>query len=302
MKLVSIIVPIYNTSKYLNRCLDSILDQTYTNLEILLINDGSTDNSLQICKYYEEKDKRIKIFDINNSGPSTCRNIGLKHSKGEFISFIDSDDYIEKNFIEEMLYTYNCTHSDIIGCSINVHDVDGKIFDVYNKFSLITYEKERLIEEYLKNNIAFAVWGKIFTKEILKNNYFDDYKVNEDRMFMWRLFNQTNSYSVVGKPLYHYMRRSNNSLTSMNFTKEHLNIFIYIQNIKCDIEKKYPYLKKLGEDYFINQIEHIFSILQNSTEIDKETYNQYENMIIKNIKNIGLKDEENTIKSIEKNC
>lgn len=105
MDLVTIIVPVYNVENYLNRCLDSIIKQSYKNLDIILINDGSTDNSLKICNNYAKNDTRITVINIENSGPSICRNIGLEKAKGGYISFVDSDDYIEKNFIETLLKT-----------------------------------------------------------------------------------------------------------------------------------------------------------------------------------------------------
>ena len=108
MDLVTIIVPVYNVENYLNRCLDSIIKQSYKNLDIILINDGSTDNSLKICNNYAENDARITVINIQNSGPSICRNIGLGKAKGNYISFVDSDDYIETNFIETLIETFSC--------------------------------------------------------------------------------------------------------------------------------------------------------------------------------------------------
>ncbi len=279
MDLVTIIVPVYNVENYLNRCLDSIIKQSYKNLDIILINDGSTDNSLKICNNYAKNDTRITVINIENSGPSICRNIGLEKAKGSYISFVDSDDYIEKNFIETLLKNQENTNADVVGCSINVNDVNGDIFDAYNDYELVTYKKNTLIKEYLEDKIAFAVWGKLFTKESLINQKFLNYRVNEDRMFMWSIFNKINTYTVIGRPLYHYMRRSNNSLTSLEFTDEHLNIFAYINMVQKKVKKCYPQFIQLSNQYAEKQIKHILTILNSSSSITTTKYKDYINQI-----------------------
>ena len=103
MELVTIIVPVYNTSKYLNKCLDTLLAQTYENIEIILVDDGSTDNSLEICKSYEEKDKRIVVISKANGGSSSARNVGLDAAKGSYVGFVDSDDYVDGDFVSLMM-------------------------------------------------------------------------------------------------------------------------------------------------------------------------------------------------------
>ena len=279
MDLVTIIVPVYNVENYLNRCLDSIIKQSYKNLDIILINDGSTDNSLKICNNYAKSDTRITVINIENSGPSICRNIGLEKAKGSYISFVDSDDYVEKHFIETLLKTQKNTNADVVGCSINVNDVNGDIFDAYNDYELVVYKKNTLIKEYLEDKIAFAVWGKLFTKESLMNQKFLNYRVNEDRMFMWNIFNKINIYTVIGHPLYHYMRRSNNSLTSLEFTDEHLNIFSYIDMVQKKVKKCYPQFTKLSNQYAEKQIKHILTILNSSFSITTIKYKDYINKI-----------------------
>ncbi len=279
MDLVTIIVPVYNVENYLYRCLDSIVKQSYKNLDIILINDGSTDNSLKICNNYAKNDTRITVINIENSGPSICRNIGLEKAKGSYISFVDSDDYIEKNFIETLLKTQENTNADVVGCSINVNDVNGDIFDAYNDYELVTYKKNTLIKEYLEDKIAFAVWGKLFTKESLINQKFLNYRVNEDRMFMWNIFNKINTYTVIGHPLYHYMRRSNNSLTSLEFTDEHLNIFVYINMVQKKVKKSYPQFIQLSNQYAEKQTKHILTILNFSSSITTTKYKDYINQI-----------------------
>ena len=117
--LVSIIIPVYNTEKYLSKCLESVINQTYKNLEIILINDGSTDKSKEICESFAKKDKRIQILNKENSGVSSARNHGMRLAKGQYIAFIDGDDYAEENYIEELLKNLKQTESDCVLCGYN---------------------------------------------------------------------------------------------------------------------------------------------------------------------------------------
>ena len=117
--LISVIVPIYNVEKYINRCIDSIIEQTYTNLEIILVDDGSTDNSGSICDEYAKKDNRIKVIHKENGGVSSARNVGLDTAIGQYITFVDSDDYIEKKYCEILLKTLKKQKADCVACGYN---------------------------------------------------------------------------------------------------------------------------------------------------------------------------------------
>src|SRR5699024_7536935 len=111
---VSVIVPVYNSEKYLTQCIESLIEQTYDNIEIIIVNDGSTDNSGMICKDFEERDNRVKVFNIPNSGVSTARNIGIEKSKGDYITFVDSDDWVDRNMIEFAVEKITVDNSDIV--------------------------------------------------------------------------------------------------------------------------------------------------------------------------------------------
>ena len=127
--LISIVIPVYNVENYLNRCIESIISQTYENIEIILINDGSKDNSLLICKEYKNKDKRIKVIDKKNEGVSIARNIGVEKSSGKYVIFVDSDDWIEKTFVENLHKKISEYNVDIcIGGCINYSDKNQKPF------------------------------------------------------------------------------------------------------------------------------------------------------------------------------
>ena len=188
-ELVSIIVPIYNVEKYLIKCIESILNQTYKNLEIILVDDGSTDSCNKICDRYKKIDKRVVVIHKKNGGLSSARNIGIKKAKGKLISFVDSDDYIKPNMIEELknnMYFYN---SDISVCDY-YYIIDGKrqISDNNNlKRNCITKYKNKFI--YKPNS---AVWNKLYKKNLFEQIKFPEGKIYEDDYILYELLDKAN--------------------------------------------------------------------------------------------------------------
>lgn len=212
--LVSIIIPVYNTEKYLKDCLDSVLSQTYQNLEIILIDDGSTDNSSQILKQYAKKDSRIKIITQKNQGQSTARNYGLKEASGEYVSFIDSDDAIEKDFVSSLLSPYLKNDSvSLTVCGMNYRRLRLKTSeDVY-----INHLRPQKLNESSKAYILYllAIDGrmyssvnKLYRAKIAKTCAFDpNLNFAEDTKFVLdylKKFPNRSEISFVFKPLYIY--------------------------------------------------------------------------------------------------
>lgn len=177
---VSIIIPIYNTENYLRRCLNSLIKQTYKNIEILLINDGSTDNSELVCKEYMCIDNRIKYFFQENLGVSSARNLGIENSIGDYIIFIDSDDYVKDNYV--MILVNKIKEYDLVCCSYsNCKKINKKVIEK-DEFlqSLFTTPK-------YKYNYQGFIWNKIFKKSIINDyniKFATDIKYNEDRLFV----------------------------------------------------------------------------------------------------------------------
>lgn len=159
-KLVSIIVPIYNTEKYLKKCIDSILVQTYDNLEVILVNDGSSDDSLNICKKYESFDSRIRIIDKKNGGLSSARNAGLDVCKGDYITFVDSDDYLEKEAIELLVKAGNQYHADIVSMKLKPVDENyNSLIKYTNNYELKQITGRHYLKEVFerKNLVLFVI-------------------------------------------------------------------------------------------------------------------------------------------------
>ena len=176
--LVSIIIPIYNAEEYIEECIKSIITQTYKNIEIILINDGSRDNSINICKEYLKKDKRIIIINQLNKGVSTARNSGITIAKGEYITFIDADDTIEKEHINHLVNTIKKTKTDLSICGIQRTYKKEKNISTNILTETIILDKKNTYKEMLLNqDISGYVWNKLYKKEILnqmKQNYFNE--------------------------------------------------------------------------------------------------------------------------------
>ena len=196
MKKISVIIPVYNAEKYLTKCLNSIVNQTYTNLEIILVNDGSKDSSLNICYEYKKKDDRIKVINNDNHGASYSRNCGISISTGEYIMFIDADDYIENNFIERLITCNEYETYDLfISCYTDFYDKnifkEKKLIDE----NILTFD---LKKDYL-NIVKYlrTPWGKIYKLNIIKENnikFPEDYITAEDQIFNFRYLKYIKKY------------------------------------------------------------------------------------------------------------
>lgn len=226
MAKVSIVVPIYNSENYLKYCLETIINQTYSNLEILLINDGSVDNSLEICREYEQKDNRIKLFNIPNSGVSVARNIGIKNATGEFITFVDSDDWMELNAIEFGVDKAMKTNADVIIWSYfkNYPNKEEELSLLPGGNKSFTNDKDLLFlksiyqfygEDRLLNAVsAGTTWGKFYKSNLIKDNnikFKKELTRSQDVVFGLEAFNTAKLIKYYDIPLYHY--RINNSST-----------------------------------------------------------------------------------------
>lgn len=227
MDKASIIVPVYNAEKYLSHCIESLIKQTYKNIEIILINDGSTDGSLKICERYAERDNRIKIHSIKNSGVSTARNIGISLATGSYITFVDSDDWAEPNMIEFAMTKIKETESDIVvwSCYKNYYNEEIRISMIPGGDRVFSNNKDILYlksihamygEEKVTDSVSTgSVWCKLYKKDIVTRNNlkFQPHLTRaQDTVFSIYAFHYANKICYFDRSLYHY--RINNSSTT----------------------------------------------------------------------------------------
>lgn len=230
---VSVIVPIYNVEKYLKRCVESLINQTYKNIEILLIDDGSTDSSAEICNKLETVDSRIKVYHKENGGLGSARNYGYKYAKGEYILFLDSDDYIELNTIENMM---KYREYDIVCCGFDRVDEETK--KVYSQEMIKMPFDELEITDKMIIETAFlspSGWGKLFKKELLSNIKFsEDKRAIEDTLFYLEIIPKAKKIKYIKEILWHYMVRKNSLI--MSITEEKADLF---EKNLLEVKEKY---------------------------------------------------------------
>ena len=223
MPKISVIIPIYNVEKYLSQCLDSVINQTFKDIEIICINDGSTDNSLQILQQYAHKDKRIKIIDQQNQGLSIARNNGISQACCEYISFIDSDDYIHPKFLETLYEAIIQNNCDIAGC--NFQKIQTKETPLFITTKIKVYNSALDVLLNKKNFIHFNVWNKLYKKEVIQDIRFAENLYYEDWIFNTQVFAQSNKFAWIPSKLYGY-RISNNSIMRSDFNQKKLHDYV----------------------------------------------------------------------------
>ena len=218
--LVSIIIPVFNSEKTLTYCLESILNQTYNNLEIILIDDGSEDRSLVICNEFKEKDKRVIVIHKENEGVSIARNIGIKHSKGKYIAFVDSDDIISNDMIEILINDIIRNDCDLSSCGIKkIFDYNEKLVNIPNKYSSIKFEKDQFLNLVLNENIGGFLCNKLYKSSIIRDNNIslkENIYVCEDLLFNIEYILKSNNFCYNSNVLYGYIQHSNGSFYKQN--------------------------------------------------------------------------------------
>ncbi|MFG6149943.1 glycosyltransferase family 2 protein [Halobacillus sp. B23F22_1] len=282
---ISIIVPVYKVEKYLEKCIDSILSQTFKNFELILVNDGSPDNCGKICEYYKQKDSRVNVIHKENGGISDARNMGLNYATGNYIGFVDSDDYLLTNMYEVMYNTAIKNGSDIVVCDFfklnedendvsKCEDRDSPIINLTNYEAL-----EKIYTEIPETFVV--VWNKLFKKEIFKEVKFDKSKIYEDEFITHKLLLEAKKVTYIRKKLYNYLIREGSIVNSpYNVSKldkvfalnERVNLFRRLRNKKILHLSEIRYTDLLFWNYFVTED----NILNSNKELKilKKTFNR----------------------------
>lgn len=258
--LISIIIPVYNVEKYLEKCVESVINQTYKNIEIILVDDGSTDNSGKICDELSKKDERIKLIHKTNGGLSDARNAGLKIAKGNYIGFVDSDDYIKEDMFET-LYNLNEEHSSDISIVSYYELYNGKIISVRDTKELTEYNNIEAMKELLiDTKIQSYAWNKLFKKELFDGLEFPTNKNFEDIATTLLLFEKAEKIVLLEEPKYYYARRDNSIIGKRNYKtyKDYLDV-IYDKYYYLD--GKYKELDLYNAYNFIINMIWVYTII-----------------------------------------
>ncbi len=258
-KKVSIVVPIYNVEKYLDKCINSVVNQTYKNIEILLIDDGSTDNSGKIAEKWTKKDDRITVYHKANGGLSDARNYGIKKANGNYICFIDSDDWVENNYIERLLLKICENDCDISICN-PIYDFEDSISKVKqkknSKNNYIMNSEEAILQLNNFRYFDMSAWCKLYKIELFNNIKFPKGKYCEDFYIMYKLFDKANKIIYFNEYLYHYIQRKGSITNSKNLRYD----FIYAAYQQMIfVERKYPKLKNVVRSAYASSILTIYN-------------------------------------------
>ena len=255
MPKISVIVPVYNVEPYLRECLESILVQTFDDFELILVDDGSTDNCPIICEQYAQKDNRVVVIHKENGGLSSARNVGIDNSCGEYISFIDSDDFVAPSFLNDMLnairdcdlcicYFDKFTQRSELGFASEIHYVENEIEYLSN---------DECMEKMGDVTIVVA-WNKLYKRNLFKNIRYPEGKIHEDDYVIHRVLGNTSKIAIIPKRLYHYRIRTGSIIS--NESKETNSL--YRLNIYSDRAYYYCFEnsnKKLSVKYYRKAIE-----------------------------------------------
>ena len=281
--LISIIVPVYNVEKYLQKCIESIINQTYTNIEIILVDDGSNDKCPKICDEYLKKDNRISAFHKKNGGLSDARNYGIKEAKGEYISFVDSDDFVDNNYIEEMYKIIKEDDSDIAITSNRVI-YSSKTIDKSNGERITLKPKDALKRMLLDDGIDVSANFKLYKKSLFDNVKFPLNRWYEDAATTYKILDKTEKISFYSVATYNYFMRDN-SISRNKFSEKKLDLILSTNEMSDYISKKYPELTFACER---RKIYAYMSVLSQLAVTDLK-YPKIQKDLIKYVRKNGMK-------------
>ncbi len=287
--LVSVVVPIYKVEQYLKKCVDSIIKQTYKNIEVILVDDGSPDNCGKICDEYAQKDKRIKVIHKENGGLSEARNFGLDKAKGEYICFIDSDDFVSCEYVEKLLIAALINHSDIAACNFKYIDEDGKISVRKEKEDKVYTSSEAIKDIFtLDQNTEIMVWNKLYKRTLFTDNHikYPVGKIHEDNFTTYKLYDKANSVALISDKLYYYLQRENSIMATFN--KKRFDVLIAVDEIKEYFKDR----KEFEEEVSCNELLVYLSLINNMIKTHYDGKEQLEVVDkIKNNKNVFFKNK-----------
>lgn len=293
--LISVIIPVYNTEKYLKKCVESVLSQTYTNLEVYLVDDGSTDSSGTICDKYGEQDSRVKVIHKKNGGQGTARNMALDACSGKYISFVDSDDSIEPDMLQEMLSKLQEEAAYLAICGFII-DNGIRLTEHPKECNEKIYSNEELMKDYVCTDLIFTgPCNKLYRRELFNGIRFPEFRAHEDAFIMHRILGQCKKAVFVGKHLYIQFLREGSTEKS-KFSEKKLTLLDCADELLTYYQKYYPQLYQYVAYKKVNEIAIVMAdILKSGVyQSQRELYNHLYQEIQKEyekVKNNGASEK-----------
>lgn len=284
--LISVIVPIYNVSKYLEKCIVSIMNQTYKNIEIILVDDGSSDESGKLCDAFSLKDVRIETIHKTNGGLSDARNAGLDYSHGQYIVFVDGDDYIEENMIYK-LYEEMKRGNDLAICNFKKVDENGKLLDERKNVKTEIIGQEQFWHKYYNEDLVYCVvaWNKMYKTELFNNVRYEKNKLREDEFILHRIIDQCKNISCISYTGYNYIQRKGSIMSDKTVKMRIDGMEAYLQRANYFYQKDKPYYGNRTLDYGMLIFVYASVNFKNSDsrKIYFQMYEKYKRFISQNV-------------------
>jgi glycosyltransferase involved in cell wall biosynthesis len=302
MPKVSVIVPVYKVENYIRKCVDSIRNQTLTDIEIILVDDGSPDQCGKICNEYREKDPRIKVIHKKNGGISDARNAGLEIVTGDYIGFVDSDDYVSPTMFEVLYSLCVENYTMISGCDLAyVYDGDDEKFcehsseNVYVLSSSDFYSKMLDVQDYVRS----GVWNKLYKRELFKGVKFPNAAIAEDVGTVYKVIFKTDKISYISKPMYYYLKQRIGSLTNQKYSsKEYDRIRMNNEMVEYIKNNQPELLITVMGFRAVNCHLSVLNIMIKSGVNDKQTISLLQKELRSNMKYI-IKSNQSIIKKVQ---
>lgn len=271
MYKISIIIPVFNVEQYLRQCLKSIISQTYDNLQIILINDGATDSSPQICNEYAASDSRIIVIHKTNGGLSDARNAGLKVASGDIISFVDSDDLLSQNFYSRMIQALSGSNADIVECNYIKFQEEAELAEIESRFGQPAklFDTGSALISLMNEELKQVVWNKIYKADVLSNLEFPVNKINEDEYWTYKVFGNAGKILKIPDTLYFY-RQQEGSIMGKPYSLRRLDGLQALEERVQYMKENYPNLVNLAVKKLCFAITFHYQMLTINQKIDPE--------------------------------
>lgn len=271
MELISVIVPVYKVEDCLDKCVRSIVQQTYSSLEIILVDDGSPDRCGAMCEAWAEKDSRIRVVHKENGGLSDARNAGLQVATGSLISFIDSDDWIEPDFLEALLSAMEHQDAQIAECAVDLVDEAGNVLRLREAAKVPVVEKIEGLRRMIQEEGVFqTVWNKLYRRQVLEGILFEKGKCHEDDFWTYQVFDRMDRLAIVQRPMYHYLQRSG-SIMGVGYSLKRLD-GLEARYRRMEYLSKYDELQTLMQrDLMLNYLWNLQCALRGLKDPERKT-------------------------------
>lgn len=259
-ELVSVIVPIYNSQQHMKACIESIQKQTYANLEIILVDDGSNDNGPSICDVFQEKDSRIQVIHKMNGGVSSARNAGLDRAKGKYVAFIDADDFMDVQMIEKLVQALKREKVELAVCGFTMLSQDGKILGKTEEREMVINEEQALCYTFEEYDFQMAIWNKLYIRSIIEENkirFHEEITHGEDGLWLCTYLSKCKIIYWTGESYYNYLQVEDSAMNKM----QHSKIFDYRQlSVFESLDLTIPQIQEKGQVVFNSFCAHYAGI------------------------------------------